>query len=106
MGGWLPDHIWKKQQKGNGKGGGGWKSGGGGGWKKKTNSVVNPKKTVWIGGIPDKATYKELKELGDQCGGCVWAEVYKNKGKGTGAIGFASEEARDTAVPSLNGAMD
>merc|ERR1711953_1099709 len=84
----------------SGGGGGGWQKkswssgGGGGGWKKgykNDNGKVNPKLTVWVGDIPNGVTFKELKELGDQCGGCKWAEIYKWKGKNTGAIGFASE---------------
>merc|ERR1711879_821277 len=93
----------QKQSWGKGGGGKGWSGGGGKGWQKKKGN--DPKKTVWIGDIPDGATFKELKELGDQCGGCKWAEVYTNKGKGTGAIGFASTEERDAAVFSLNGAL-
>merc|ERR1711879_745951 len=75
----------------------------GGGFKKK--SKIFPEKTVWVGDLPDGCTLKELKELGDQCGDCKWAEVYKFKGKNTGAIGFASAEAALTAVGSLNGAL-
>merc|ERR1712061_603002 len=45
------------------------------------------------------------KELGDQCGGCKWAEVYKFKGKTTGAIGFATAEDAASAISSLNGAL-
>merc|ERR1712151_908479 len=100
--GWLPDWKWKQQKKGGGKG---WqkKTWGGNKWK-KTNRV-NTSKTIWIGNIPPGATFKELKELGDQVGGCKWAEVYKFKGKNTGAIGFASAEEAANAIPSLNGAL-
>merc|ERR1712232_567133 len=94
---------------------GGGKGGGGGGWKKpswqnnkkwgKKKKGNDASKTIWVGNIPAGATFKELKELGDQCGGCKWAEVYKNKGKGTGAIGFASPEEAMAAIASLNGAL-
>merc|ERR1712151_238593 len=93
----------QKQSWGKGGGGKGWSGGGGKGWQKKKGN--DPKKTVWIGDIPDGATFKELKELGDQCGGCKWAEVYKFKGKSTGAIGFATAEAAESAISSLNGAL-
>merc|ERR1712048_384460 len=92
--------------------GGGWqpkKWGKGGGWKKSTwgnkKSKVDASKTVWVGDIPQGATFKELKALGDQCGACKWAEVYKFKGKNTGAIGFASADDAAAAIPSLNGAL-
>merc|ERR1711870_230992 len=91
-GGWQPKQ-W-------GKGGGGKKNTWG---KKKSN--VDASKTIWVGDIPEGATFKELKALGDQCGGCKWAEVYKYKGKNTGAIAFASEAEALVAISSLNGAM-
>merc|ERR1712187_173841 len=95
-------------------GGGDWQKkkwgGGGGGWKqnkfgKNKNNKVFPEKTIWVGDIPEGATFKELKALGDQCGGCKWAEVYKYKGKNTGAIAFASEAEAVVAISSLNGAL-
>merc|ERR1712014_455300 len=79
---WLPDWKWKQKKKG-----------------------VDASKTVWIGEVPDGATFKELKALGDQVGGCKWAEVYKFKGKSTGAIGFASPAEAANAIPSLNSAL-
>merc|ERR1712187_646002 len=88
-GGWLPDWKWRQQKKGGGKG-----------WKKQYKKT-DPSKTVWIGDIPDGSTFKELKALGDQCGGCKWAEKWKD----TGAIGFASAEEAAAAVASLNGAL-
>merc|ERR1712217_714589 len=112
---WLPDWKWKQQQaqkKGGSKGGKTWQKkpwSGGKTWQKKpwqkSFKGNDPKKTVWIGDIPQGATFKELKELGDQCGECKWAEVYKHKGKNTGAIGFASAAEAAAAISSLNGAM-
>ena len=65
---WLPDHVWKKQQKGKGGGKGGMMNviqalmgGGGGGkkWGKKKGKMgmvgqvakKTPEKVVWIGGL-------------------------------------------------------
>mmetsp|Transcript_59977 Transcript_59977/g.104967 ORF Transcript_59977/g.104967 Transcript_59977/m.104967 type:complete len:134 (-) Transcript_59977:94-495(-) len=116
--GWLPDWKWKEQQaqkKGGAKGGGGWQpkwqpkwgggksTGGKGGWKKKRGN--DPSKTIWIGGLPDGATFKDLMEHGAQAGTAKWAEIYKNKGKGTGAIGYATAEEAATAVGLLNGSI-
>merc|ERR1711964_501496 len=93
--GWLPDWKWKQQQA--------QKKGGGKGWQKK--SSVNPKTTLWIGNIADGVTFKDLKAHCDQAGNCKWAEVYKNKGKGTGAVGYASADEAASAVPMLNGSL-
>mmetsp|Transcript_93022 Transcript_93022/g.161693 ORF Transcript_93022/g.161693 Transcript_93022/m.161693 type:complete len:122 (+) Transcript_93022:75-440(+) len=104
---WLPDWKWKQQQSAKkGKGGGGsWSKGKGkgGGWKKK--SKIDPKKTIWVGGLPEGITYEDLKSHGEQAGTAKWAEVYKGKGKGTGAIGYATAEEAATAVGLLNGSI-
>mmetsp|Transcript_23168 Transcript_23168/g.44481 ORF Transcript_23168/g.44481 Transcript_23168/m.44481 type:complete len:133 (-) Transcript_23168:72-470(-) len=114
---WLPDWKWKQQQQAKGKGcaGGSWSKpawtpkwdGGKGKWGKggKKKSSVDPKRTVWIGGLPEGATFQDLKAHGEQAGTAKWAEVYKNKGKGTGAIGYASAEDAAGAVSLLNGSV-
>merc|ERR1712129_384974 len=100
MGVWMPDWKWNQQQqqkKGGGKGGGkGW------GKPKKGN---DPDKTLWVGNVAAGTTYQDLKAHCEQAGACKWAEVYKNKGKGTGAVGFSSQEEAQAAVPMLNGSL-
>merc|ERR1712061_321808 len=115
--GWIPDdqfYAMKAQQKGGGGGGGVWQphfqkqgwgnsKGGGKGWG-KNKKKTDPQKTVWVGGVPEGATYQELMELAKP-GGAKWAEVFDHKGKGTGAIGFPTPEEAQNAVVMLNGAM-
>jgi len=116
---WLPDWKWEQQRaqlKGGAKGGfgkgGGKGKGGGGGWSKgkgggkgggKKTKGNNPVKTLWVGNIAAGTTYQDLKAHCDQAGECKWAEVYSNKGKGTGALGYGSQEEALAALPMLNG---
>merc|ERR1719258_958539 len=44
-----------------------------------------PEQKVWIGSIAESTTWKELEEHMNQAGKTKWAEVFKNKGKGTGS---------------------
>eukprot|EP00928_Gymnodinium_smaydae_P011350 TRINITY_DN141_c0_g1_i3.p1 TRINITY_DN141_c0_g1~~TRINITY_DN141_c0_g1_i3.p1 ORF type:complete len:182 (-),score=35.49 TRINITY_DN141_c0_g1_i3:89-580(-) len=83
---------------GGGNGGG---KGRGKGWRKG----VDPFKTVWVGNIPDGCTYQDLLMHAKQCGNAKWAEVYKHKGSGTGAVGFGSAEEATQAIMALNGSM-
>mmetsp|Transcript_57248 Transcript_57248/g.149943 ORF Transcript_57248/g.149943 Transcript_57248/m.149943 type:complete len:237 (-) Transcript_57248:44-754(-) len=93
-------------QKGGGGGGGTWQpqfekswdNGKGKGKGKK--KIQNPGKTVWIGQIPEGTEYPELLELAKSCGDAKWAEVWK----GTGAVGFATEDEAQAAIAQLNGA--
>merc|ERR1712083_556140 len=86
--------VWKpqfqKQSWGKGKG-------------KGKKAKVDSQKTVWVGGLPEGCTFKELLEVG-KTAGAKWAEVYNNKGTGTGAIGFGSPEQAAASIASLNGA--
>mmetsp|Transcript_86705 Transcript_86705/g.181690 ORF Transcript_86705/g.181690 Transcript_86705/m.181690 type:complete len:211 (+) Transcript_86705:178-810(+) len=85
--------VWKPQFQKSG-----WGKGFGKGGKGKRNNIHGAK-TVWIGGIAEGTQYKELLELGQTVGGAKWAEVWK----GTGAIGFGTEEEAAAAIPLLNG---
>jgi len=96
---WLPDHIWKQQKQGNGQ-------------QKKWNNNrrwksgdVDPSKTLWVGNIPAGVKFPELKTHCEQAGNVKWAQVYQNKGKGTGAIGFATPEEATVAIDLLNGSF-
>mmetsp|Transcript_102443 Transcript_102443/g.161699 ORF Transcript_102443/g.161699 Transcript_102443/m.161699 type:complete len:167 (+) Transcript_102443:3-503(+) len=94
-GGWLPDHIWLAQKKG--KGGG--KTG------KGKRQQINAQRTVWVGSIPEGTTHKELKEHVDSICPCKWTEVHTGKSKGSGLIGFATEEETASAITMLNGSV-
>merc|ERR1711879_319887 len=92
-GGWKP---WTPQfQKGWGKSGG----------KGKRSSIKDPSKVIWVGGLSEGTTYQELKAHGEQAGSAKWAEVYNNKGKGTGVIGYATAEEAAGAAAMLNGSL-
>jgi len=90
---WLPDWKWRqqKQQKQWGKQ-----------WGKRPNDKIDASKTLWVGGIPGGVDSKALKAHADPC---LWAEVYKHKGDGTGAIGYKTAEEAAAAVATLNGSM-
>eukprot|EP00928_Gymnodinium_smaydae_P011349 TRINITY_DN141_c0_g1_i2.p2 TRINITY_DN141_c0_g1~~TRINITY_DN141_c0_g1_i2.p2 ORF type:complete len:166 (-),score=49.11 TRINITY_DN141_c0_g1_i2:77-502(-) len=118
-----------KQNTSKGKG-----KGGGGGWQKPWNKFddsssllaallsglgngkgkgkgkgrrksVDQSKTIWVGNLPDGCTYSDLLTHAKQAGNAKWAEVYKHKGAGTGAVGFASAEETTQAIMALNGSM-
>mmetsp|Transcript_6796 Transcript_6796/g.10969 ORF Transcript_6796/g.10969 Transcript_6796/m.10969 type:complete len:157 (-) Transcript_6796:41-511(-) len=95
---WTPKTWTPQFQKWGGKGGKGGK-----GWRRRKGN--DPNKTIWVGGLPDGATYQALKDHGAQAGETKWAECYKNKGKGTGAIGYATAEEAAAAVGLLNGSI-
>merc|ERR1712060_330609 len=101
---WQP--MFQKQDWGKGFGGfggfGGFKGKGKGKGKKKQ---IDTTKTIWVGNVPEGTTYQELKAHGEQAGGAKWAEVFNNKGKGTGAIGYSTAEEAAAAVSILNGTV-
>merc|ERR1719287_75773 len=101
---WLPDHIWLKQ-KGKGKGkSSGWGKGLGGGFSKgkgwgkgngkgkgKMNLGKFPADTkVWVGGIAEETTWKELEEHMNAAGKTKWVEVFKGKSKGTACVAYST----------------
>lgn len=96
-GAWTPSWTptWKtpfqNQQKG------GWSEGKGGGGRR--NKVKDAAKAVWIGNLPEGVTYKELLEAAKQVSDAKWAEVFR----GTGAVGFGTDEEASDAIVALNG---
>jgi len=88
--------VWKPQfEKNKGKGKG--KTG------KSKGKKADPAKSVWLGGVPEGTTFKELMDLGNQAGDCKWAEVLGKKGQGI--LQFATVEEVATAVEALDGAQ-
>uniref|UniRef100_A0A7S2N403 RRM domain-containing protein n=1 Tax=Alexandrium andersonii TaxID=327968 RepID=A0A7S2N403_9DINO len=98
---------------GNGKGKSGWTpiwqlswqpwgKGGKGKGKGKGHRGFKIEQKVWIGGIPEEVTYKELFELMKPAG-AKWVECFTGNGKGTGVACFATEEAAKAAIESLQG---
>eukprot|EP00930_Biecheleria_cincta_P013173 TRINITY_DN1188_c0_g1_i1.p1 TRINITY_DN1188_c0_g1~~TRINITY_DN1188_c0_g1_i1.p1 ORF type:complete len:151 (-),score=41.48 TRINITY_DN1188_c0_g1_i1:420-872(-) len=66
---------------------------------------VDPSRKIWIGNIPEGAKWKDLQTLVDQQGGkSKWVEIFKGKGKGTGAVVYATAEEAAAAISALNGA--
>lgn len=104
-----------QQQKGGSGGGwqqkGGWNSGPHvqkpwlkqnrqkGGWR-----PGNPQTMIWVGNIAEGTTNQDLKAQAEQVGPAKWAEVFFQRGKGTGAVGFASPSDVGPAAAALNGA--
>jgi len=103
-GGGYMDPYAIMQMKGWGKGwgfGGGFKGkgkgwGGGGGGL----SSFPAEKKVWIGGIPEDATYQELQA---HFTGSKFATVMKGKGAGTGGVAFGTPEEATAAIQQFNG---
>jgi len=73
--------------------------------KGKGLQSVDPSKKVWIGELPEAVTWKELQPHMDQVGKTRWVEVFKGKGKGTGAAAYSSAEDASAAVAKLNGSV-
>eukprot|EP00929_Paragymnodinium_shiwhaense_P115154 TRINITY_DN83846_c0_g1_i1.p3 TRINITY_DN83846_c0_g1~~TRINITY_DN83846_c0_g1_i1.p3 ORF type:complete len:123 (-),score=44.01 TRINITY_DN83846_c0_g1_i1:330-698(-) len=101
--------------KGKGKGGdswGGWNPFAafmGKGWGKQSDSITKrtpPEKKVWIGGLPENNTSrdlnKKLKEHMSQAEGCKFAEVGR---KGFGCAVFSTAEQVTAAIATLNGSV-
>jgi len=63
----------------------------------------NPTKMVWVGNLAEGTTFQDLLAHAQQAGKPRWAEVFSEKGKGTGAVGFASAAEVATAVAALQG---
>jgi len=97
---WKPSFMKRSAGDWCGCGGKGWK-GGGKGWNSGRLKVTEPKKTLWVGNVPEGTTFQDVlslaKSVSDEA---KWAKVWKD----TAAIGFASEEAATDAIVSLNGA--
>merc|ERR1712060_639441 len=75
--------------------------GGGKGWGGGLSSFPAERK-VWVGGVPEGLTYKELQE---HFPGCKFATVMKGKGAGTGGVAFATPEEATAAIQTFNGTV-
>mmetsp|Transcript_59184 Transcript_59184/g.150308 ORF Transcript_59184/g.150308 Transcript_59184/m.150308 type:complete len:150 (+) Transcript_59184:3-452(+) len=93
---------------GKGKGGGGYvwmpmfDAKGWGKGKGMSAKNFRPDKKVWIGGIAEGVTYKELHEH-MKPSGAKWVEVFKGSGKGAGVACYATSEEATAAIAALNG---
>merc|ERR1719235_2924790 len=81
-----------KMMQGKGKGKG----------KKKGLSNFYAEKKIWLGNLPESATYKELHELLKDAG-AKWVEVFDGPGKGTGGAAFGTAEEATAAISKFNG---
>merc|ERR1739845_112619 len=87
---WGPS-SWSKG-KGKGKG------------KRKMNLNKFPSETkVWVGGISETTTWKELEEHMNNAGKTKWVEVFKGTSKGTACVAYTTEEEAASAISTLNG---
>merc|ERR1719203_2666917 len=73
--------------------------GGGKGWGGGLSSFPQEKK-VWVGGIAEGVTFRELQE---HFPGSKFATVMKGKAAGTGGVAFATAEEATSAIATLNG---
>eukprot|EP00439_Symbiodinium_sp_Y106_P040408 s2756_g4.t4 len=53
---------------------------------------IEPEMKIWIGNLPEDATWKDLQTLGNTAGATRWVEVFRGKGKGTGMIAYKTAE--------------
>merc|ERR1740130_1052553 len=87
--------------------GGGWGGGGGGkGWGASTVrglSTFPSDKKVWVGGLPEEVSFKELQDHFGGPGKAKFATAMKGKGAGTGGVAFGTAEEAAEAVATLNG---
>ncbi|CAE7800473.1 unnamed protein product [Symbiodinium necroappetens] len=98
---------------GNGKGWGGWGwappmmwfkgFGKGKGFGRRRGPRIEPEMKIWIGNLPEDATWKDLQTLGNTAGATRWVEVFRGKGKGTGMIAYKTAEEVAVAMQSLPG---
>eukprot|EP00931_Biecheleriopsis_adriatica_P018860 TRINITY_DN1303_c2_g1_i1.p4 TRINITY_DN1303_c2_g1~~TRINITY_DN1303_c2_g1_i1.p4 ORF type:complete len:122 (+),score=36.46 TRINITY_DN1303_c2_g1_i1:102-467(+) len=86
----FPPMMWDGWGKGKGKG--------------RNKPRIDASLKLWIGGIPEGATWKELQELGNTAGKTKWVEVFSGKGKGTGMIAYNTVEEVSAALTALRGA--
>eukprot|EP00440_Ansanella_granifera_P006111 gb/GFBE01006628.1/.p1 GENE.gb/GFBE01006628.1/~~gb/GFBE01006628.1/.p1 ORF type:complete len:129 (+),score=37.05 gb/GFBE01006628.1/:1-387(+) len=84
-------------------GGKGWGKGGGKGWGRRRAPRIDPTMKIWIGNIPEGATWKELQTLGNSVAPTRWVEVFRGKGKGTGMIAYKTTEEVAQAMTALSG---
>eukprot|EP00438_Fugacium_kawagutii_P012126 Skav220375 [mRNA] locus=scaffold609:266740:270337:- [translate_table: standard] len=72
--------------------------------KRSPQLNVDPAKKLWIGNIPEEAKWKDLQALVDEAGKSRWVEIFRGKGKGTGAVVYNTAEEAQAAKANLNGA--
>ncbi|CAJ1451082.1 unnamed protein product, partial [Effrenium voratum] len=65
------------------------------------NFLSDPR--IWIGNLPEDATWKDLQTIGNTAGATRWVEVFRGKGKGTGMIAYKTAEEVAAAMQSLPG---
>eukprot|EP00416_Gambierdiscus_australes_P023762 CAMPEP_0171063728 /NCGR_PEP_ID=MMETSP0766_2-20121228/5847_1 /TAXON_ID=439317 /ORGANISM="Gambierdiscus australes, Strain CAWD 149" /LENGTH=142 /DNA_ID=CAMNT_0011519673 /DNA_START=24 /DNA_END=452 /DNA_ORIENTATION=+ len=99
FGAWQP--MWQKDFWGKG---GGWIFKGKGKGKGKGHRDFKAEQKVWIGGIPDGVSFRELHETMKPAG-AKWCECFDGNGKGTGVACFATPEDAQAALASLQGAV-
>jgi len=89
--------------KGGDKGGkGSMRSWGKGKGKAQMMFWVDPTLKVWIGNLAETTKWKELQTHMNQAGKTEWVEVFYGKGKGTGAVVYATADDAVNAVATLN----
>ncbi|CAE8594957.1 unnamed protein product [Polarella glacialis] len=66
---------------------------------------VDPSQKVWIGGLPEGASWKELQEHMEKAGKVKWCEVFAGKGAGTGTVAYNSTDDVAQAIGTLNGSV-
>merc|ERR1711937_1103909 len=71
---------------------------------KSKGKKVDPSLKVWIGGLTEGVSWKDLKTLFDTAGKTTWVEAFEGKGKGTGFVAYSTAEEVASAVASFNGA--
>ena len=55
---------------------------------------------VWVGGLTDEVTWKDLQELADTVGKGKWVEIL---GKGQACVCYGTASEAQTAIAILNG---
>eukprot|EP00401_Gymnodinium_catenatum_P078749 CAMPEP_0117531146 /NCGR_PEP_ID=MMETSP0784-20121206/38710_1 /TAXON_ID=39447 /ORGANISM="" /LENGTH=321 /DNA_ID=CAMNT_0005327515 /DNA_START=78 /DNA_END=1040 /DNA_ORIENTATION=- len=102
--GWATDWAssWAK-----GGANGSWK---GGGKDVKVNPHGDPEAMVYVGGLPWKMQWQDLKDLMKQAGTVEFCKVltegaYSNRSKGVGCVRFASKREAAKAIQMFNGSQ-
>mmetsp|Transcript_33572 Transcript_33572/g.88934 ORF Transcript_33572/g.88934 Transcript_33572/m.88934 type:complete len:113 (+) Transcript_33572:122-460(+) len=73
------------------------------GWRWSSAPSIDPTLKIWIGNLPETATWKELQELGNEAGKTKWVDVFKGNGAGTGMIAYSTVEEVAAAMEALKG---
>merc|ERR1712228_773832 len=64
---------------------------------------AEPALKVWLGNLSEGLEWKDLQTHMNQAGKTQWVEVFVGKGKGTGAVVYATAEEAQNAIATLNG---